>query len=111
MPFCPRCRTEYLEGQGRCVDCGTLLVAELPPVSTEQPGEPVKEVALATFSTWTEAEMCAEQLQGEGIPSVLVPLGPGAGGWGSSAFVPHELRVRASDVERAREILDEGPSS
>jgi len=107
MPFCPRCRTEYREDQGQCADCGAVLVAELPALSADQAAEPVKEVALATFPTWTEATMCAERLESEGIPSVLIPLGPGAGGWGSSAFVPHELRVRASDVERAREILDE----
>lgn len=66
---------------------------------------PMEETAIARFPTWTEAQMWAETLDGEGIPSVLVPLGPGAGGWGSSALVPHELRVRAVDAERAREVL------
>jgi hypothetical protein len=65
----------------------------------------VQEIRLATFSTWTEAQMWVEVLEGEGIPSVLVPLGPGAGGWGSSVLVPHELRVRAADADRAREVL------
>ena len=54
--------------------------------------------------------MWAEWLEAEGIPAVLVPLGPGTGAWGSSALLPHELRVRAEDVERAAELLkDEQP--
>jgi len=63
------------------------------------------EVRLATFDTWAEASMCAERLESEGIPTVLVPLGAGAGGWGSSAFVPHEVRIRAQDLERASQLL------
>ncbi len=30
MPFCPRCRTEYVAGCEECSDCGELLVDELP---------------------------------------------------------------------------------
>ena len=29
--FCPKCRYEYKEGVTQCPDCGTPLVAELPP--------------------------------------------------------------------------------
>src|SRR6266545_1385288 len=72
------------------------------------------EVTLATFGSWTEAEMCAELLRREGIPSALVPLGPGAGGWGSSVELPHQLRVRPDDAARAHELLarpdDEQPT-
>ena len=66
-----------------------------------------KEIGLATYPTWVEASMWAERLEGEGIPSVLVPLGAGAGAWGSSAFLPHELRVRAEDAERALALLQD----
>jgi hypothetical protein len=65
-----------------------------------------KEVRLATYSTWAEASMWAERLEEHGILCVLVPLGPGAGGWGSSSFVPHELRVREKDLEQARELVE-----
>ena len=61
--------------------------------------------ALSPYPTWVEASMSAERLEGEGIPSVLVPLGAGAGAWGSSTFLPHELRVWAEDAERARQVL------
>lgn len=64
-----------------------------------------EEVAVATFGTQTEAEMWAGVLQSEGIPSVLVPLGVGAGGLGDTAWRPFELRVRAADAARARRVL------
>jgi hypothetical protein len=63
------------------------------------------EVAIATFEMETEALMWAELLKNEGIPSVLVPIGPGAGGWGANVWRTFELRVRPVDVERARELL------
>jgi len=43
----------------------------------------------------------------QGILSVLVPLGPGAGAWGSSDLLPHELRVAQHDVARAHTLLTE----
>lgn len=65
----------------------------------------VQEVTVATFPNQIDAEMWAEILGNEGIPSVLVPLNPGAGGWGTSLTGPYALRVRAVDAVRAREIL------
>jgi hypothetical protein len=51
--------------------------------------------------------MWAELLRREGIVCALVPLGPGAGGWGSSVSLPHQLRVRREDAARAGELLGE----
>lgn len=65
----------------------------------------ITEVTVATYSGEAEAQLWASILWEEGIPCVLVPLGPGAGAWGSSAFLPHELRVRSEDAERAQAIL------
>jgi hypothetical protein len=65
----------------------------------------MQEVTIATFPNQIEAEMWAQVLQDESIPSVLVPLNPGAGGWGTSLIGPYALRVRAVDASRAREIL------
>jgi hypothetical protein len=106
MPYCPFCRAAYREGCTHCTDCGVRLVAEPP-----EPGpayQPVEEVPVARFNSLIEAEMWAEVLRDAGIPTVLVPLGPGSGGWGNSSWVPHELRVRAEDLARARQLL---PSS
>ena len=66
-----------------------------------------KEVRLATYPSWLEASMWAERLEGEGIPTVLVPLGAGAGAWGSSDYLPYELRVRAEDAEQALQFLQD----
>ena len=48
-------------------------------------------------------QMWVELLKNEGIPAVLGQLLPGPRlAWG---MVPCELRVRSTDVERAREVL------
>ncbi|HEX5418291.1 MAG TPA: hypothetical protein VFZ25_21760 [Chloroflexota bacterium] len=65
----------------------------------------MREITIATFPNQIDAEMWAEVLRDEGIPSVLVPLNPGAGGWGTSLTGPYALRVRIPDCPRAREIL------
>lgn len=66
-----------------------------------------REVRVATFETETEAVMWSEALQNQGIPTVLVPLAHGAG-MGATVWRPFELRVRETDVSRARHIL--GPA-
>ncbi len=106
MPFCPFCRTEYPARETRCPDCQVRLVDELPARPAYQP---VEEVPAAQFPSQVEAEMWAEVLAEVGIPCVLVPLGPGAGGFGTSLWVPHELRVRADDLKRARDLLPSSP--
>ena len=40
-----------------------------------------------------------------GIPVLVRPGGPGAGGWGSVATFAHDLYVREDDLARAREIV------
>jgi hypothetical protein len=40
-----------------------------------------------------------------GIPVLVRPGGPGAGGWGSVATFAHDLYVRRDDLQRAREIM------
>ena len=42
-----------------------------------------------------------------GIPVLVRPGGPGAGGWGSVATFAHDLFVRQDDLARAREIVAE----
>jgi ABC-type sulfate transport system substrate-binding protein len=41
-----------------------------------------------------------------GIPVLVRPGGPGAGGWGSVATFAHDLYVRRNDLTRAREIVE-----
>jgi hypothetical protein len=40
-----------------------------------------------------------------GIPVLVRPGGPGAGGWGSVATFAHDLYVRQDDLAQAREIV------
>lgn len=105
MPFCPFCRAEYREGTKLCADCYAELVDVLPPDDSDQPPKRVKDVPVATFPSELEAEMWAGLLRRQGIPTVVVSLGPGAGAWGNSVFVPQQLRVRESDVPRALDLL------
>lgn len=107
MAFCPFCRAAYAEDVTRCPNCGVALVEQLTSSAEYQS---VEEVPFDRFNSLIEAEMAADLLRQEGVPSVLVPLGPGAGGWGTSLWSTHELRVRADDVERARDILG-GPGA
>ena len=65
------------------------------------PDDSVEEVAIASYAGQLEAEMWVELLKNEGIPAVLGQLLPRLA-WG---MVPCELRVRSTDVERAREVL------
>jgi len=51
--------------------------------------------------------MWAELLRNEGIPTAVIQLLPGARlAWG---MVPCNLRVRSTDVERARTVLGLDP--
>ena len=42
-----------------------------------------------------------------GIPALVRPGGPGAGAWASVATFSHDLYVRQSDLDRARDIVAE----
>lgn len=70
-------------------------------------GESIHEVVVARYDGQPEAEMWVELLRKEGIPTVVVQLLPGARlAWG---MVPCELRVRSTDLERARALLGIDP--
>jgi hypothetical protein len=56
------------------------------------------------------ARFWEQVLQDAGIPALVRPGGPGAGGWASVATFAHDIYVRQSDLARARELVaaDEG---
>ena len=103
MHYCPFCRAEYEDDQTHCPDCQVRLVAELPRRGSGF--QPVEEVAVARFRSQIEAEMWADILQQAGILTVLIPLSPGSGVFGTSLWVAHELRVRTDDAVKARGLL------
>ncbi len=104
MPVCPLCRYEYQPVCETCPDCGSALVDALPPAVREPVRQPVEEVAIARYGSGLEAQMWLELLKSEGIPAVLLHLTPGSR-WVTTDLAPQELRVRADDAPRAREIL------
>ena len=101
--FCPQCKSEYKEGFYKCADCGVDLVAEQPP-------ELIKEVSyvdlVEVFSTYQQGDIAFIKsiLDGEGITyffqgeSSVMLLAAGAYA---------RLMVKAEEVQRAREILQE----
>jgi hypothetical protein len=66
----------------------------------------VNEVAIASFSNEAKARLWSQVLAENGIRSVIVPLGAGAGLTGTSAWQPHELRVLQTDADEARRLLE-----
>ncbi len=105
MPFCPMCRSEFVEGTLTCSDCGVSLVAELP-------GEPklLKETddLVEVWRTQGEinAQLVRSLLEGSGISSMLT---------GESLRLTHGLTldglalvrvlVRPADVRRACQVI------
>jgi len=88
MPFCPKCRYEYLPTVSVCPDCDVKLVAALPlepeepeePEDFEVPEIPLEPEALESFDNWiplarlvstVTSEMLLEALHSKDIPAVL----------------------------------------
>ncbi len=107
MPFCPNCRYEYRRGIETCSDCGAQLVDELPDETPVPPPPIGNDVPIARAESLAIAEMWSELLQEENIGCRIVPayvgdtmLVPGQSQW--------EVRVAASEAQRARELLPIG---
>jgi hypothetical protein len=101
--FCPKCGSEYREGFYKCADCGADLVAE-------QPLELMEDVSyvdlVEVFSTYQQGDIAfiKSVFDGEGITyffegesSIMIVAG--------GAYA--RLLVKAEDVPRAKEILQE----
>lgn len=64
-------------------------------------------VYLVTAPNEPIARMWEQMLVDADIPTLVRPGGPGAGAWASVATIEHDLYVRARDLDRARQIMDE----
>jgi hypothetical protein len=80
MPYCPKCRYEYIEGVEECPDCDVKLVEEMPPEEEDEDilrdlsnnKEPLEdEVELDTFQEPVEFMYVASMLDELGIPFLV----------------------------------------
>ena len=111
MPFCPKCRAEYLEEVETCPDCQVSLVQELPP---EDRVDYVDLVELQRVPNEISGIMMKGILDNSGINAVLraakIPWYDGiASTW--STYYWGKLLVPREELERSRRILDEYLSS
>ena len=94
MPFCPKCKYEYVASVSKCPDCNENLVDSLPKESdlTDDNFEKYKDwIPLAKFNSDQIAAMTLGSLRSKDIPSVILS-GTGhfgmTGQMGASAFRP-----------------------
>jgi hypothetical protein len=66
---------------------------------------PEEIVYLETAPNEPIARLWETMLRDAGIPALVQAEGPGMGAWGSVATFPHDLFVRAEDLERAWAII------
>ncbi len=68
-----------------------------------------KMVPLASYPNEMEASLVVQQLEAEGIPAFVKPLGGGYGILGVNPFIPHRVHVPIEMLEHARRLVsDEG---
>ena len=109
MPFCPKCRYEYVEGHKDCPDCKVTLVDVLPDLE-EPSGDPGEKeyVELHPLPGQVYADMVKEVFDKEGIECVLIPdvISTGLLVKGTD-IAGNEVRIRVykKDQERAQDIL------
>jgi len=101
--FCPKCRSEYREGFYKCADCGVDLVVQIPPEVEDEVGY---VDLVEVYSTYQQGDIAFIKsiFDGEGITyyfegesSIMLVAG--------GAYA--RLLVKAEEVQRAREILQE----
>ena len=108
MPFCPTCKTEYVDGKTECTDCGAQLVDELPFQAV--PGQGTTWVEITSTGTEDEANLIQGFLDAEGIPAQIEnlkfrqePVNFGTMGE-IRIYVAAEDEQRALDLLRQREV-------
>lgn len=103
MPFCPKCRAEYVEGVDTCEDCHVPLVAELPPKDVP---DYVELVEIQRVPDEVAGVMMKGVLENSGIGVVLLPAKI-AGYNIKSTWYWGKLLVPKEDLEISRKLLDD----
>ncbi len=107
MPFCPKCRAEYVEGVDTCQDCQVDLVAELP---LKDDSDYIEMVELQQVPDEVSGVMMKGILENSGITVILrsakLPAYDGIPStW--STYYWGKLLVPKEDLETSRKILED----
>ena len=104
MPFCPKCRSEYVEGTQVCEDCGQTLIQVLPP--EREPEKKSNLVEVWHTQGEVDAQLVRSLLDSNGIESMLS---------GESLRLTHgftvdglaevKILVREEDAKRACDVI------
>jgi len=103
MPFCPKCRCEYVEGVQSCNDCGAELVYELPQEEQQEEAQYYEHwEKVINVSTESEAEMIIELLEKAEIPAFQkkyhISFAPGSDLRGVDVMAPSEFLEQALSI-------------
>ena len=125
MPFCPKCKAEYVVGITKCSDCEIPLVNALPiePYQDEhnvnldnQPNEAEVEssmVYLCTINNEIEAIILRDLLKEAGIASscqnnsIVRYFNPGLAGPEDTNFGRNDIMVLDNDYKAAKRIAQD----
>jgi hypothetical protein len=103
MPFCPSCKTEYVESVAICSDCGEVLVDALV-ISAADPCVRLVDVYIAHGEV--DAQLVRSILEANGIDCMLsgeaVRL---THGLTIDGLAEVRIRVREDDAAHARDVL------
>jgi hypothetical protein len=106
MMFCPKCRSEYVEGITECAECQVPLVAELPPEDTVE-YEYEHFVTLETYHARHEAELQKSVLEANGIEAVIESDDVGGVGPALAFTRGVRLLVHKDDAQKAQVIFQD----
>lgn len=99
MPICPNCKYEYKDGQVECIDCGAMLVDELPLTAhAELLSGDAHFIPFRTYPSHIHAEMVREALANEGISAVI--KGSEVYGAGSASGITHGVVIWVPEDEK-----------
>jgi len=108
MPYCPNCKSEYVEGTTKCADCDVLLVPGPPPSEEEEAVDNQELVPVYYPKDEVEAKIVRGALEAEGIRAweaadLTTEMFP----FDVDTLGTDAIGVLASDVERAKDVIRE----
>lgn len=113
MPWCPICRSEYIEGFNTCSDCNCELVDILEPIIKEEIIYD-KEALLITVNNGIEADLIESILNANNIPvlkkfkeaGAYLNLYMGMTSFGIDIYVPSKLFDEAKELIESRSEVE-----